>query len=103
MRPPWEGRETAISSGLDPASLTERAARRRTGDAGLGREVVVPVYVLRPPGSTVSEPPQIGVLVRLAAGRAATGLDRVMLPADFPSATRIWGGSETVEPGGRRT
>ena len=90
MRPPWERRETAISSGLDPASLTERAARRRTGDAGLGREVAVPVYFLRPPGSTVSDPPQIGVLVRLAPGRAAAGLDRLVLPADFPRATRIW-------------
>ena len=89
MRVPWEQRETAISSGFDPASLTERAARRRVGDAGLGREVAVPVYVLRPPRSTVSEPPQIGVLVRLAAGRAAD-MDRVLLPADFPSATRIW-------------
>ena len=105
MRPPWEGRETAISSGLDPASLTERAARRRTGDAGLGREVAVPVYVLRPPGSTVSEPPQIGVLVRLAAGRAATGLDRVMLPADFPSAARIWDAARDAsgDPGAIRT
>jgi hypothetical protein len=90
MRVPWEQRETAVSSGFDPASLTERAARRRVGDAGLGREVAVPVYFLRPPRSTVSEPPQIGVLVRLSAGRAAADLNRVMLPADFPSASRIW-------------
>ena len=65
----------------------------------------MPVYFLRPPGSTVSEPPQIGILVRLAAGRAAAGLDRVMLPADFPSATRIWDATHDASghPGAVRT
>jgi hypothetical protein len=88
VRIPWEERATAISSGLDPASLTERAARRRAGDAGLGREVAVPVYLLRLPGSAVWEPPQAGVPVRLSAG-GGTAVDRGMLPADFPNATLI--------------
>jgi hypothetical protein len=89
VRTPWEHRETAIPSGLDPASLTERSARRRSGDAGLGREVAVPVYLLRPSGSAVWEVPQVGVLVRLSAG-GGIGVDRGVLPADFPNATRIW-------------
>ena len=65
----------------------------------------MPVYFLRPPRSTVSEPPQIGVLVRLSAGRTAADLDRVMLPADFPSATRIWDAARHAsgDPGAVRT
>jgi hypothetical protein len=60
------------------------------GDAGLGRQVAVPVYVLRPPRSTVATPPQIGVLVRLSPGQTAAEMDRVLLPADLPSAARLW-------------
>jgi hypothetical protein len=65
---PWELRETAVSCGFDPDSLTERSARRRVSDAGLGRDVVVPTYLRRPPSG-----PQVvlaGLRLRLSPGGA---------------------------------
>lgn len=88
VRVPWEQRETAISSGLDPASLTERSARRRVGDAGLGRVVVVPVYLRR---STATEPDvsQVGLLVRMRPG-GGLSVDGRALPAEVGGASRFW-------------
>ena len=88
VRVPWEQRETAISSGFDPASLTERSARRRVGDAGLGRVIVVPVYLRR---STPTEPDasHVGLLVRMHPG-GGLSVDGRLLPADGGGESRFW-------------
>ena len=88
VRVPWEQRETAISSGFDPASLTERSARRRVGDAGLGRVIIVPVYLRR---STPTEPDasQVGLLVRMHPG-GGLSVDGRLLPADGGGESRFW-------------
>lgn len=86
MTSPWEQRETAVSCGFDPDSLTERSARRRTSDAGLGRAVVVPVYLRRPPSG-----PQVvltGLRVRLSTGGSLTG---TVLSADVGDPMVFWG------------
>jgi len=83
---PWEQRETAVSCGFDPDSLTARAARRRTGDAGLGRDVIVPVYLRRPPSG-----PQVvlsGLRVRLSAGGRLTATGSLI--ADLGDPVVFW-------------
>ncbi len=67
---PWEQRATAVASGFDPFSLTAAAARRRVGDAGLGRPVLVPVYLQR--GNPGAVPVVTGLPVRLAPGGGIT-------------------------------
>jgi hypothetical protein len=88
VRVPWEQRETAISSGFDPASLTERSARRRVGDAGLGRVVVVPIYLRRyfaaGPGSS-----PVGLLVRMHPG-GGMAVEGRLLPAEAGDESRFW-------------
>jgi hypothetical protein len=86
---PWEQRDTAISAGFDPASLTERAARRRTGDAGLGREVVVPIFLKRRPSSSALGPSEVGMRVRLNAGGDIIA-DRGVLPVEIPDLDHFW-------------
>ena len=77
---PWEQRAKAIAAGFDPYSVTAASARRRKGDAGHGRSVVVPAYLGRP--GTDGEPRTTGMLVRLAPGGGLT-LDVGAFPADL--------------------
>lgn len=96
---PWEQRDTAISSGFDPHSVTERSARRRTGEAGLGRPVTVPVYV-RPhgPGGTMLSPK--GLLVRLhAGGRIVPDRDHFLADLGDPSGFWLAVGRAVADPG----
>ncbi|MEO3937090.1 hypothetical protein V3N99_10065 [Dermatophilaceae bacterium Soc4.6] len=89
MLPPlWERRETAVSCGFDPDSLTLRSARRRTAEAGSGREVVIPVYAHRE-GGDGSSPPLLGVPVRLAPGRAVAALTPLYPPGLGPQR-QLW-------------
>ena len=88
MRIPWEQRETAVAAGFDPASLTERSARRRTGDAGLGRVVVVPVYWRRP-GPTGSDVSTLGLLVHLSPG-GAVAVDRAVASGAVGARSGFW-------------
>jgi hypothetical protein len=88
MTIPWEQRETAVASGFDPASLTERAARRRTGDAGLGRVVIVPMYLGRRPSAGLP-PALMGVLVRLSPG-GELSVNWGLLPTDIGDRMRFW-------------
>jgi hypothetical protein len=84
---PWEQRATAVASGFDPYSLTPTSARRRMGDAGHGRVVVVPVYLSR---STSGEPSGVrGVLVHLAPGGVVT-LDPGAFPSDLGDQKSFW-------------
>lgn len=86
MTVPWEQRETAVSCGFDPDSLTERSARRRTSDAGLGRDIVVPVYLRRPPSG-----PQVGLSglrVRLSTGGRLTTTGPLL--ADLGDPIAFW-------------
>lgn len=87
MTVPWEQRETAVSCGFDPDSLTERSARRRTGDAGLGRVVVVPAYLRRPP----SGPHMVltGLRLRLSPGGGLT-TSGTLLAADLGDPAAFW-------------
>jgi hypothetical protein len=88
VKNPWEQRETAIACGFDPASLSERAARRRTGDAGLGRVIVVPVYLRRPPVGL--QPELLGLRVRLSPGGDLIA-HGIPLPADLGGdPSRFW-------------
>ncbi len=88
MTAPWEQPETAIASGLNPYSVTERSARRRTGDAGLGRAVVVPVYVRGSrPGRPETHP--AGLLVTLSPG-GAPSVDRALFPPHLGSPSAFW-------------
>jgi hypothetical protein len=84
----WERPETAISSGLSPFSLTEQSARRRTGDAGLGRAVVVPIYVRGSrPGRLQTHPN--GLLVTLSPG-GELSVDRDLFPPHLGSPSAFW-------------
>lgn len=84
---PWVQRATALAAGFDPYSLTPAAARRRVGDAGHGRIVVLPVYLSRP---TTGQPPGVrGLLVRLAPGGGLT-LDPGAFPPDLGDQNRFW-------------
>ena len=85
---PWEQRDLAIASGFDPDSVTERSARRRTGDAGLGRPVVVPVYLRRALSGGWQEPSG-GVQVRLSPGGGLSP-SQPLLPLDVPDLPRLW-------------
>lgn len=89
VRVPWEQRDTAISSGFDPASLTERSARRRVGDAGLGRVVVVPVYLRRPSAPRGPDVSLVGLLVRMSPG-GGLSVDGRLLPAEGGGQSRFW-------------
>ena len=88
VKNPWEQRETAVSSGLDPDSVTGRSARRRVGDAGLGRAVVVPMY-LRRRASAGMQLAALGVLVRLGPG-GDIAVNWGLLPTDLGSESRFW-------------
>lgn len=88
VKNPWEQRETAISSGLDPDSVTGRSARRRIGDAGLGRAVVVPIY-LRRRASAGLPPGVLGVLVRLGPG-GDIAVNWGLLPGDLGTEPPFW-------------
>jgi hypothetical protein len=88
VRNPWEQRETAVSSGLDPDSVTGRSARRRVGDAGLGRAVVVPIY-LRRRASAGLQPRVMGVLVRLSPG-GGIAVNWGLLPTDLGNESAFW-------------
>ena len=86
--PSWERPETAVSAGLRPYSVTEPAARRRTGDAGRGRAVVIPIYVL---GSRPGQLPthQTGLLVTLSpAGEPS--VDRDLFPPQLGRPSAFW-------------
>lgn len=85
---PWEQRETAVSSGLDPDSVTGRSARRRVGDAGLGRPVVVPIYLRRRPSAGLQSR-VLGVLVRLYPG-GETAVNWALLPSDLGDESAFW-------------
>lgn len=88
MKNPWEQRETAVSSGLDPDSVTGRSARRRVGDAGLGRPVVVPIYLRR--RASAGLPSRVlGVLVRLSPG-GAIAVNWGLLPTDLGDESVFW-------------
>ena len=84
----WERPETAIAAGLRPYSVTDPAARRRTGDAGLGRAVVVPIYVLGSrPGRLPTRP--TGLLVTLSpAGEPS--VDRDLFPPQLGRPSAFW-------------
>lgn len=88
VKNPWEQRETAVSSGLDPDSVTGRSARRRLGDAGLGRSVVVPIYLRRRPLAG-AQSRVLGVLVRLSPG-GAIGVNWGLLPTDLGDESAFW-------------
>ena len=88
VKNPWEQRETAVSSGLDPDSVTGRSARRRVGDAGLGRAVVVPIY-LRRRASAGLQPRVMGVLVRLSPG-GGIAVNWSLLPTDLGHESAFW-------------
>ena len=85
---PWEQRETAVSSGLDPDSVTGRSARRRVGDAGLGRAVVVPIYLRRRASDGLLSR-VLGVLVRLSPG-GGIAVNWGLLPTDLGDESAFW-------------
>lgn len=87
-RTPWDQSRTALSCGFDPDSVSLRSARRRTGDAGLGRAVVVPVY-LRRAARGATEPSLTGLLVRLAPQGVVT-LPPGTLRIELGDPDRFW-------------
>lgn len=84
----WERPETAIAAGLNAHSMTEPSARRRTGDAGLGRAIVVPMYVR---GSRPGRLPThaSGLLVTLAPG-GEVSVDRDLFPPQLGRPAEFW-------------
>lgn len=88
MDRPWEQSSTALACGFDPHSLSERSARRRSGDAGLGRQVVVPVYLRR--SSAFTDPLWSGLPVWLSPG-GGIEVDRALIPpAIGGNLSRLW-------------
>jgi hypothetical protein len=67
--------------------LTERSARRRVSDAGLGRDIVVPVYLRRPPSGPAAV--LTGLRVRLSPGGALTATGASLADVGDPAA--FWG------------